>query len=82
MLSVLQALGPMVLANQATLHRPLLDFRHQHQTRLDITSLEMDVQWYFEHGLVAATKRTYQAGINKFISFCHIYNITNPLPVS
>jgi len=44
--------------------------------------LEKDVQRYFENGLAAATKRTYQAGINKFVKFCNSYNVSSPLPVS
>lgn len=51
----------------------------QPQARLDISSLERDVQRYFEHGLAASTKRTYQAGI---INFCAMYSISHPLPVS
>ena len=49
---------------------------------MDITSLETSVQTYFEHGLAASTRRTYQAGITKFVNFCDMFNITNPLPVS
>ena len=44
--------------------------------------MEEDVQRYFEHGLADSTKKTYQAGKKKFIQFCHLYAITNPLPVS
>ena len=53
----------------------------QQETRLDISSLEKDVQRYFEHGLSASTRRTYQAGINRFILFCNTYHICHPLPV-
>ena len=53
----------------------------QPQTRLDISSLEGDVQRYFENGLAPSTRRTYQAGINKFVKFCGLC-ISNPLPVS
>ena len=41
-----------------------------------------DVQRYFENGLAPSTRKTYQAGINKFVKFCTLYNIINPLPVS
>ena len=54
----------------------------QLQTGLDISSREGDVQKYFENGLVPSTRRTYQGGINKFVKFCGLYNIINPLPVS
>ena len=54
----------------------------QQQAGLDVSSLERDVQRYFEHGLAASTRRTYQAGINKFANFCASYNISHPLPVS
>ena len=49
---------------------------------MDLSSLEKDVQWYFEHGLAAATRKTYQAGIKKFVQFCHMYKVVNPLPVT
>ena len=49
---------------------------------MDISSLEKDVQRYFEHGLAASTRRTYQAGINRFILFCNTYHICHPLPVT
>ena len=54
----------------------------QQETRLDLADLEKDVQKYFEHGLAGTTRRTYQSGINKFVHFCNIYHVTNPLPVS
>jgi len=44
--------------------------------------LEEVVQRYFENGLAPSTRRTYQAGINKFVKFCAFYNINTPLPVS
>ena len=44
--------------------------------------MEKDVQRYFEQGLAASTRKTYQAGIKKFATFCAKYNIVNPLPVS
>ena len=44
--------------------------------------LEKDVQRYFEQGLAESTRKTYQARINKFASFCAMYNLSNPLPVS
>ena len=52
------------------------------QAGLDISRLERDVQKYFELGLAASTKKTYRAGINKFVQFCVSYNIASPLPVS
>jgi len=54
----------------------------QTETRLDLTILKKDVQRYFENGLAAATRRIYQAGINKFVKFCNCYNVSSPLPVS
>ena len=54
----------------------------QQETRLDLADLEKDVQKYVEHGLAGTTRRTYQSGINKFVHFCNIYHVTNPLPVS
>ena len=47
------------------------------QIRLDITTLEKDVQRYFEQDLAESTRKTYQAGINKFTNFCAMYNLSN-----
>ena len=44
--------------------------------------MEEDVQRYFERGLAPSTRKTYQGGINKFVKFCALYNVSNPLPVS
>ena len=44
--------------------------------------MERDVQKYFELGLAVSTKKTYRAGINKFVQLCASYNIASPLPVS
>ena len=73
-------LGPRPSRTEPAFNSVGLD--HQCQTGLDLTSLETDVQWYFEHGLAATTRKTYQAGIKKFNNFCSTYNIANPLPVS
>ena len=48
----------------------------QPQTGLDISEV---VQHYFENGLVPSTRRTYQAGINKFVKFCVLYSISTQL---
>ena len=44
--------------------------------------MEEDVQQYFERGLAPSTRKTYQGGINKFVKFCALYNISSLLPVS
>ena len=54
----------------------------QHKDRLDILSLEEDVQTIFEHSLATTTKGTYRAGVKKFNQFCVLHHITNPLPAS
>ena len=79
MLSVQQALGPNAAVNKASLPHPTVRLGHQCQTGLDLTSLETEVQWYFEHGLAEITRKTYQAGIKNFNNFCSAYNITNQL---
>ena len=55
---------------------------HHPQTRLDISSLEGDVQRYVELGLASATRKTYQAGISRLYQFCTMYSVSDPLPVS
>ena len=54
----------------------------QPKTALDISSLEEAVQRYFENGLAPSNRRTYKAGINKFMKYCALYSISTPLPVS
>ena len=54
----------------------------QQQTRLELANLDPVVQGYFEAGLAPSTRRTYQSGINRFITFCSTYRIPTPLPVS
>ena len=37
---------------------------------MDVTTLEADVQRYFEQGLAQSTQKTYKSGIKKFYEFC------------
>ena len=44
--------------------------------------MEVSVHQYFEAGLAPATRKTYSAGIKKYIHFCSLSGITDPLQVS
>ena len=38
---------------------------------------------FFAHRSVAdSTSRTYKSGLNRYLSFCHKYNVPSPLPAS
>jgi hypothetical protein len=50
--------------------------------RLDVRSLEASVQGYFREGLASSSRRTYAAGINKYLAFCTLYNLYRPLEVT
>ena len=52
------------------------------KAQLDLSSLDRDVQFYFERGLAPSTHRTYWAGINRFVKFCTAHHVQAPLPVS
>ena len=51
----------------------------QQETGSALFNLERDVQKYFEHGLAASTRSSYQAGVKKFIQFCIQYQCHNPV---
>ena len=40
------------------------------------------VQHFFEKGLATSTHKTYQSAIRKFTTFCSLYAINSPFPVS
>ncbi len=44
--------------------------------------MEAAVQYYFERGLAPSTRKAYGTGIRKFIHFCTLFHVCNPLPVS
>ena len=76
--SFLQARDQATLSLQSKPPEPLLNYRPD-WTSPAWRGMFRDT---FENGLVPSTRRTYQAGINKFVKFCGLYNISNPLPVS
>ena len=47
-----------------------------------MSTLDPDIHYYFERGLANSTHRAYRAGVNRYISFCCLYNVLNPFPVS
>ena len=47
-----------------------------------MSTLDPDIHYYFERGLADSTHRAYQAGVNRYILFCCLYNVLNPFPVS
>ena len=49
---------------------------------LDIRSLDATVQELFSAGLALATLKVYRTGTNRYTSFCVLYNVTQPFPVS
>ena len=40
------------------------------------------VQRYFQDGLAQSTRRTYDSAMKKFTSFCEVYHVADPFPVS
>ena len=50
--------------------------------QLDVSTLDPDIHYYFERGLADSTDRAYRAGVNRYISFCCLYNVLNQFPVS
>ena len=49
---------------------------------MDVRSLDQSVQELFTAGLASATLKVYRTGTNRFNSFCVLYNINKPFPVS
>ena len=49
---------------------------------LDLTSLSLAVQHFCQQSLVASTRKTYQSALNRFTSFCSLYDVLTPFPVS
>lgn len=52
------------------------------QTRLAVSSLDIEVQRLFQQGLADSTRRSYQSGLKKFTEFCTLYSISDPYPIS
>ena len=49
---------------------------------LDIRLLDATVQELFTAGLAPANIKVYRTGTNRYTSFCVLYNVTQPFPVS
>ena len=52
------------------------------QSRLDVSVLDPAVLHYCEKGLADSTHKTFNAAIKRFLSFCQLFNIQSPFPVS
>ena len=50
--------------------------------RLDIAALDQALLRYCDRGLADSTRRTYQSGLNRYLSFCFAFWVTAPFPVS
>ena len=37
---------------------------------------------YCNHGIADSTRRTYQSGLNRYLSFCYVFGVAAPFPVS
>ena len=49
---------------------------------LDVSSLDPAVQHFCQQGIATSTRKTYQSALNRFASFCSLYNVLTPFPVS
>ena len=49
---------------------------------MDIASLDAAVHFYCNRGLADSTRRTYRSGLDRFLSFCYVFGVTSPFPVS
>ena len=49
---------------------------------MDISSLSESVGFYFQQGLAPSTQKTYQAAHKRFYTFCIMFDISQPFPVS
>ena len=50
--------------------------------RLDLSALDPSVQLYFQNGLAPSTQRTYATAMKQFHTFCTMYNVNTPFPLS
>ena len=49
---------------------------------MDITHLDATVQFLCQKGVADSTHKTYQSALRRFASFCSMYSILSPFPVS
>ena len=47
-----------------------------------VTSLDREVRFYCDRGIAESMRRTYKSGLTRFLSFCNVFSVTNPFPVS
>ena len=48
----------------------------------DLSRLDSDVHFFALRSVADSTNRTYKSGLNRYMSFCHKYNVPSPLPAS
>ena len=49
---------------------------------MDLASLESDVRFYCDRGVAESTRRTYKSGLHRFLSFCNVFGVVSPFPVT
>ena len=76
MLKVPSAKQPTHTVSQPARHPP------QPTGRLGVAAMAPAVQRYFQEGLAASTCRTYNAAMKRFHSFCSLFDIHSPFPVT
>eukprot|EP00731_Ephydatia_muelleri_P000372 Em0001g372a len=54
----------------------------RHVGGLDVTNLDTSLQGYFRNGLAPSTHRSYDCALRRFNSFCVLYNVSDPFPVT
>ena len=49
---------------------------------MGISTLDEALRFYCDRGIADSTRRTYQSGLNRYLSFCYVFGVTPPFPVS
>ena len=50
--------------------------------RLGVAAMAPAVQRYFQEGLATSTRRTYNAAMKRFHTFCSLFDIHSPFPIT
>ena len=51
-------------------------------SRLDLSQLDPAVRYFCDKGVADSTHKTYQSALRRFATFCSLYSIISPFPVS
>ena len=49
---------------------------------MDLSSLDGAVLLYSSRGVADSTRRTYESGLRRYLSFCYVFGVSTPFPVS